>query len=270
MITQAISRGHEGREAALMLICQAIPCIMHLENRVGEKIITILLARAAEKFQQSGNVRTLTRFASNVQSIVNTQILGTMSRPKQWKLPVSQKNDSITKVSFSNKKTRIFMDNIAPLIDYTFSSPEDTEMKGIWHRMMRDYGDAMKILRKRSEYTEDDMTNFQLRIDDFFHAYVELSGAGKEGVTNYLHMLGSGHIKYYMKTHGNLYKYSQQGWESLNEKVKLSFFNHTQRGGNYGADVEESERSYLKSIFMFFQRELLWISGKAEQHILDR
>ncbi len=38
------------------------------------------------------------------------------------------------------------MDNIAPLIDYTFSSPEDMEMKGIWHRMMRAYGDAMKIL----------------------------------------------------------------------------------------------------------------------------
>jgi hypothetical protein len=55
-----------------MLICQAIPCIMHLKNRVGEKIISMLLARATEKFHQTGNVRTLTRFASNVQSIVDT------------------------------------------------------------------------------------------------------------------------------------------------------------------------------------------------------
>jgi hypothetical protein len=37
-----------------------------------------------------------------------------------------------------------------------------------------------------------------------------------------------------MRAHRNLYKFSQQGWESLNEKVKLSFFNHTQRGGNFG------------------------------------
>ena len=36
-----------------------------------------------------------------------------------------------------------------------------------------------------------------------FIAYIEESGAGKEGITNYLHMLGSGHIAYYMKTHGN-------------------------------------------------------------------
>jgi hypothetical protein len=37
IIMQAISRGDEGKEAALMLISQAIPCIMHLENRVGER-----------------------------------------------------------------------------------------------------------------------------------------------------------------------------------------------------------------------------------------
>jgi hypothetical protein len=243
---------------------------MHLENRVGEKLITVLLARAAEKFQQRGNTRNLTRFAAQIQHIVNTRVLGSMTRPKQWKVPLSQKNDSVVKVSFSNKKTRLFMDNITHLVDYIFSSADDAEMKAIWRKMIQDYSDAMKILRKRSEYTEDDIKNFQLKIDDFFAAYVEQSGAGKEGVTNYIHMLGSSHILYYMKTHGNLYKYSQQGWESLNDKVKLSFFNHTQRGGNFGTDVEENEKSYLKSIFMFFQRELLWISGLAEENIMEK
>ncbi len=52
---------------------------------------------------------------------------------------------------------------------------------------------------------------------------MEKSGAGKEGVTNYIHMLASGHIKYYMTVYWNLYKYSQQGWESLNENTKLTF-----------------------------------------------
>jgi hypothetical protein len=37
MIIRAINRSGEGKEAALMLISQAIPCIMHLENWVGEK-----------------------------------------------------------------------------------------------------------------------------------------------------------------------------------------------------------------------------------------
>ena len=56
-------------------------------------------------------------------------------------------------------------------------------------------------------------------------------------MTNYLvHMLLSGHIKYYMTTHRNLYKFLQPGWESLNAKFKLTFFNHTQQGGNFGKE----------------------------------
>jgi hypothetical protein len=271
LIMQALARGVEGKDAALMLISQAIPCIMHLENRVGEKLITVLLAMAADRFQKRVKSRNLsTRFANNIQHIVNTRILGTVTRPKQWKLPLSLTNDGVGKVSLSNAKTRLFMDNISELVDYTFSSPEDAELKQIWDKMLQDYNEAMKILRKRSEYTDEDIKTFQLKIDSFFTAYVELSGAGKEGVTNYIHMLGSAHLMYYMKVHRNLYKYSQQGWESLNAKVKLSFFNHTQRGGNYGAGVEESERSYLRSIFMYFQREILWISGLAEQHIMEK
>jgi hypothetical protein len=83
-------------------------------------------------------------------------------------------------------------------------------------------------------------------------------------------MLGSGHISYFMKQHRNLYKFSQQGWESLNEKFKLIFFNPSQRGGNYGNNVAENDRSYLKTIFMAFQREILWTSGVAEAYFMDK
>ena len=54
----------------------------------------------------------------------------------------------------------------------------------------------------------------------------------------------------------------------MNEKFKLTFFNNSQRGGNYGKNIDETERYYLKAIFMVFQRELLWISGLAEEHFM--
>jgi hypothetical protein len=136
--------------------------------------------------------------------------------------------------------------------------------------MVQNYRDAMVILRKPEEYTVDDIDNFQTKIDDFFTAYVEESGAGKEGITNYIHMLGSSHISYFMKRHRNLYKFSQQGWESLNEKLKLIFFNHSQRGGNYGNNVSENDQNYLKTIFMAFQREILWTSGVADTYFLEK
>jgi hypothetical protein len=77
MIIQAINRSGEGKEAALMLIShQAIPCIMHLENRVGEKLISVLLAMNANIFRKKTNTTTInTRFANNIQSVVNTRTI---------------------------------------------------------------------------------------------------------------------------------------------------------------------------------------------------
>jgi hypothetical protein len=146
LITQAIARGQEGKEAAFMLICQAIPCIMHLENRVSKKLITVLLARAAENFQKRSTAWSLaTRFAQNVQHVVNTMIFGTAT-PKQWRVPLNLANDGIMKVSLSNAETRLFMDIITPLVDYTFSAPADANLKDIWHRMLQDYNeDSSKV-----------------------------------------------------------------------------------------------------------------------------
>jgi hypothetical protein len=108
-----------------------------------------------------------------------------------------------------------------------------------------------KYFEKKSDYTNQDIENFQDLIDDFFSKYI--AEVGIEGITNYIYMLK------------NLYKYSQQGWESLNAKYKQVFFNHTQQGGHFSEVTEgESERSYIESVMKAFQRELLWISGDAE------
>jgi hypothetical protein len=113
-------------------------------------------------------------------------------------LYLGKKNDTILKVSLSNKKTCKLMDNIDNLIDHIFQHPDDAPKRLIWHSMMQKYNNAIRILRKKSEYSDDDIAHFQELIDDFFLSYIEDSGAGKEGVTNYLHMLASSHIKYYI------------------------------------------------------------------------
>jgi hypothetical protein len=145
-----------------------------------------------------------------------------------------------------------------------FCEEQDDEIIDKWKQLLANYGAAMEILRMRREYADADIERFQDHIDLFFQQYIGVTGV--EGITNYVHMLGSGHVKYYMQVHRNLYKYSQQGWESLNAKFKQVFFNHTQRGGNSGTFMEEQERSYLRSVMKAFQRELLWISGHAEYY----
>jgi hypothetical protein len=139
MIAAAISQSQEGKEAVMVLIIQAIPCIMHLENRVGEKLITVLLAMAAEQFHQERGVRSLNKFARYINHIVNTRILGTVVRPKQWKVPISDSGDSVVKVSLSNNKMRTFIDNLDYLVDHVFSNPIHEEQKQIWKQLLNNY-----------------------------------------------------------------------------------------------------------------------------------
>jgi len=56
-IRDAINRMQEGKEAALVLIKQVVPCIMHTENRGGETIITEVVVIGATEFQVEGLVK---------------------------------------------------------------------------------------------------------------------------------------------------------------------------------------------------------------------
>jgi len=87
------------------------------------------------------------------------------------------------------------------------------------------------LLQQHRILTADEIEIFQDCMDDFFELWVELYG--EEGITNYIHLLGSGHILYFLKKHGCLYLYSQQGWESLNNKIQAFIHQNTGRGG-YG------------------------------------
>ena len=96
IIKEAISRSREGKEAALILIKQAIPCIMHLENRGGEKIITIGLSIGANKYQRENRTERLDGFVEQIENLVRTRILGTRVRPKQWRLPLNDEKKEVS------------------------------------------------------------------------------------------------------------------------------------------------------------------------------
>jgi hypothetical protein len=51
-------------------------------------------------------------------------------------------------------------------------------------------------------------------------------------MTNYIHVIGSGHRTHYLQEWRNHYRYSQQGWEALNSLLKKLYFRRTQREGH--------------------------------------
>lgn len=61
---EAIDQTQEGKEVALILIKQVVPCIMHTENWVEEKIITILILIGAAEFQSERQSESLEQYVN--------------------------------------------------------------------------------------------------------------------------------------------------------------------------------------------------------------
>jgi hypothetical protein len=144
-IKEAIEQTREGKETALILIKQAVPCIMHTENWVGEKIVTVLSAIGTADYQSDRGSDNLDLYAQQVEEVVQTRILGMIHRPKMWRFSLKENRKEIAKVALSNKKTQQFINNIDVLIDVVFHKPEHAGRRDIWRDMMEQYRLAMQI-----------------------------------------------------------------------------------------------------------------------------
>jgi hypothetical protein len=109
---------------------------------------------------------------------------------------------------------------------------------------MEKYKEVLKLLTLQCELAEDGIEDFQMLIDDFFELWIGIFGS--QGVTNYIHMLASSHVYYFLKEYKCLYLYSQQGCEALNGAIQTFIHQNSQRGGhNSGTKKERNLTSML-------------------------
>ena len=256
------------RAEAMERIIQYVPCIMHCENRISIKILTMLLIEGLSNSQGNklGYCPQLSRkkrediYIEKVNKIVSGDLLGSAGNEAQWKVPVVSNNGvqgkQIGTVSIENYRGRKIMDGLEQLIEISIVDISDDNRKAKWKQAVDNYRKAMSIMRKKGEdYTREELALYWFHADGFFQVWVDLHGT--HGQTNYIHMIGSGHMYEYMTKWGNLNRYSQQGWEALNALIKLFFFRRTNKGGNNSGG--KGLKSKLIPIAKLIQRRFFWI-----------
>jgi hypothetical protein len=179
-----------------------IPCILHLENHVGEKKMMIILCKALDDFRGRKE-----QFAEQMNTTFQTKVLGSEIPHHSGRYCIMGEMDTIIEDAWPSQNTELQRDLI---------------------RAVSKYRAAMQILMRHSKHSDDDIEEFQTLIDDFFAQRVDIFG--HEGITNYIHMLGSGHIMYFMKKYGCLHLYSQQGWEALNNTIQAFTYQNFKEG----------------------------------------
>lgn len=166
-------------------------------------------------------------------------------------------------LSMDNNRTRKVVNAIELLIEASFDDTDDK--RDLLLQCFRHYRTALLILRKDTDATEDEIRAFQDHVDMWFSGWVQVFG--KEGCTNYTHMLSSSHVMRYMQEWKCLNRFSQQGWEALNALIKSYFFRRTNRGG---LSKNSKNKSKLLGIARWLQRRIMWYSGHGDLLFCDK
>ena len=270
-LSKEIAHG-EVKEGAYFLLMHTLPCILHMENRNGIKILSMLLvegiSNAKKKLSYTDINAEGTRvsaFISDVEDLINKSMLGTNADPCQWMCPFDFKKKELGPITMDNVRTRRIMDSLDIMVDVCVV---DEGRKASWMRALDQYRIAMVLLRKKDDFTNEEIASFQGHADKFFQVWLQLFQ--KEGITNYIHMIGSGHIADYLYKWKNLYRFSQQGWEAMNSLIKTFFFRRTSHGGGVRG---ESKKSRLVPIARWLQRRMIFLCRVDEhvirQHVID-
>ena len=169
------------------------------------------------------------------------------------------KKKELGPITMDNVRIRRVVDAMDILVDFCVV---DKERSSLWTKALDSYRISMVLLRKREDFTNMEIASYQNHADLFYQAWVELWQ--KEGITNYMHMIGSGHIADYLYRWKNLYRFSQQGWEALNSLIKTFFFRRTSHGGGVRG---KSKKSRLIPIGRWLQRRIVFLCRTSEDSI---
>jgi hypothetical protein len=241
-------------------VLSTIPCILHCENRVALKLLTQLLIEGvsyAVKGTVFEHVATIparvAAYTAAVALSVNTEILGTEETPGAWVVPMSADKKEVGIICMDNTRARKVVEKLELLLDISLPNSEQTRRLK-WTTAVNHYRLAMKGFRRKDDTPNVDVYAVQKNCDIFYSLWVDLWG--REGITNYIHMIGVGHMSDYLLSTGNLYKHSQQGWENLNHLMKTFLFRRTQRGGG-----GKGKKDRLLPVARWQQRRLLFACG---------
>ena len=116
-----------------------------------------------------------------------------------------------------------------------------------------------EILQSRTVFNNAKIDAYQRIADTFYSKWIDFSG--REGVTNYIHSFGAGHVAYFLRKYRSLYKYSQQGWGHHNKRMNGIYHRHTQKGGK---GAKEEMKGHIAPLFSHKTRCWMWKTKKGE------
>ncbi len=142
----------------------------------------------------------------------------------------------------------------------------ETTRRDQWMTFLYHYVHVNETLQSTLDYTVEDITNLEYHIDAAYGLLVTTIGGKERGVTNYFHYLGSGHVVWMIKIHGNLWRFCNEGVESINSFASKRYNCFNNKGGYKSTCKNESKRKCLpfEVLGSWLSRLSMWHIGTAD------
>jgi hypothetical protein len=236
-------------------MCKAehqLPCVLHLHKRVIEKIMTMIYCMSVDEVSKT-NKNARKRQIVKIAHIINTIAYGTPIDPGTYRVPYDPKTGLIGEVEFDDSRAKDLEEELNAILPLLITQEPN---KTAWSYCISQISTIIKIMSKKLDFTDDDIDDDERRIADWAVDWIAL--CGREGMTNYTHLLVSGQVTYFLRRYRNLYRYSNQGWEFQNSQMKYIYMHRTNRGGSEGTSGGQSSK--MKPLGRWFLLCLWWLT----------
>lgn len=275
---RTVSRHERVNALVTKLAGDAISCIPHVEMRVNEKLHWTLLSIGMDRCLDGDNKKRRL-FVERVTEPMNATIIGNGApgRRSQWKLPLKEDGKMVDPRTMTNThsgKCALGLKSLATLVfsaelDESSTTPQHTRLKNEkalqgWHDIVDCCIPMMAALRSHEDFTDNQIDLLHVQNVTFIDMVVNL--LGPKHVANCIHIMGAGHIHCCLSKYRNPHRFSQQGWEALNQKLKLFYFNNTNHGGCMGNNTgDKIAGQHMKPLMRWCQRFTVWKLGHGER-----
>ena len=158
ILRKAIDRQKDTMHKELTSIDKCIPCILHLEMRVSEKILEMLIAQGF-KFRLSG--REKNDYKEKITSIVNEEMFKHVNTLGQWRFPESKNGKTLMgEVKLTNGQAREFIRKIHLLLPIIFEKNRNNTLEQKWKTVIDKFCTLMELMKQRHDFSDEDISSF--------------------------------------------------------------------------------------------------------------
>ena len=237
--------------------------MLHCPMRTNEKVLNLLYEEVTQGAHKAETKTTLDSLTEAIRRVGEL--------PPSFRHKFEKKNTKVLekiKLPYDQSRKIFAIEKLPSLRELVHIAvpPSEEKRREEWMSFLYHYVHVNEKLHSTLEYTAEDIADLEQHIDATYCLLVTSIGGAEHGVTNYFHYLGSGHVMWMIKRYGNLWRFCNEGVESLNSLASRRYNGFNNKGGHKATCKDETTQKCLpfEVLGSWLSRLSMWHIGTAD------